>query len=138
MELERVKYVLKSYLRTRIMKIERFLFFMVEKDQAHLLSPAEMDYAWTLYEAKKDHLKNEFFQNVPNRLNCMKEDAEIPDLMITKPNPKQFVFMRFLMNFEIIRFENEIDLKGVQEDQIFFFPFDQIKTFLEKGQAELI
>jgi hypothetical protein len=32
MELERVKYLLKTYLRTRIIKIERFLLLIVEKD----------------------------------------------------------------------------------------------------------
>lgn len=55
MELERVKYMLKSYLRTRIFKIERYLLFLVEKDQASLLSEAEMQYAWSLYESKKSH-----------------------------------------------------------------------------------
>ncbi len=55
MELERVKFMLKSYLRTRLFKIERFLLFIVEKDQASLLSESEMAYAWTLYESKKEH-----------------------------------------------------------------------------------
>jgi hypothetical protein len=32
MELERVKYLLKTYLRTRIIKIEKFLLLIVEKD----------------------------------------------------------------------------------------------------------
>jgi len=53
MELERVKYLLKSYLRTRLFKMEKHLLYLVEKDQAHLLSEAEMQYAWSLYESKK-------------------------------------------------------------------------------------
>ena len=32
MEIERAKFVLKSYLRTRIIKIERHLMWVVEKD----------------------------------------------------------------------------------------------------------
>ena len=32
MEVERVKFVLKAYLRARILKIERHLIFIVEKD----------------------------------------------------------------------------------------------------------
>lgn len=55
MEAERVKYLLKTYLRTRIFKIETLLLHLVEKDQAALLSEAEMQYAWQLYESKKDH-----------------------------------------------------------------------------------
>lgn len=41
MELERVKFVLKSYLRARLSKIERHLLMLIEKDQAHLLSGPE-------------------------------------------------------------------------------------------------
>ena len=55
MELERVKFMLKSYLRTRLFKIERYLLYIVEKDQASLLSESEMQYAWSLYESKKEH-----------------------------------------------------------------------------------
>jgi GINS complex subunit 4 len=76
MELERVKYLLKSYLRTRIIKIERFLIYLVEKDQAHLLSQAEMEYAWTLLEAKKDHFKSEFFDKITKKLNNMERDID--------------------------------------------------------------
>ena len=32
MELERVKYLLKSYLRTRLMKIEKHYLFIIERD----------------------------------------------------------------------------------------------------------
>jgi hypothetical protein len=32
MELERIKYLLKTYLRTRVIKIEKFLLLIVEKD----------------------------------------------------------------------------------------------------------
>jgi GINS complex subunit 4 len=32
MEIERAKYVLKSYLRVRIAKIEKHLYYIVEKD----------------------------------------------------------------------------------------------------------
>lgn len=77
LEIERVKYMLKAYLRTRIIKIEKHLLYIVEKDQANLLSQAEMDYAWTLYEAKKEHLNQEFFSKVSKKLNCMEEGQDI-------------------------------------------------------------
>jgi hypothetical protein len=46
MEIERAKFVLKSYLRARIAKIERHLLWIVEKDQSALLSSAEMTFAF--------------------------------------------------------------------------------------------
>ena len=81
MEVERVKYVLRSYLRTRIMKIEKHLFFIVEKDQAHLLSVAEMEYAFNVYESKKSHFNNEFFDKISKKLNVMGDVGEMPDNM---------------------------------------------------------
>jgi GINS complex subunit 4 len=77
MEIERTKYTLKSYLRCRMIKIEKHLLYIVEKDQAHLLSPSEMEYAWTLYEAKKEHFNSEFFEKVSKKLNCMDEGQDI-------------------------------------------------------------
>ena len=41
MELERIKFTLKSYLRARLAKVERHLLYIVEKDQSALLSQAE-------------------------------------------------------------------------------------------------
>jgi GINS complex subunit 4 len=73
MEMERVKYLLKSYLRSRIVKIEKHLLYIVEKDQAHLLSEAEMEYAWTQYESKKKHYQTELFDRISKKLNCMEE-----------------------------------------------------------------
>lgn len=55
MELERVKYMLKSYLRTRILKIERHAIYIIEKDLANLLSDGEVNYAWNLCENKKNY-----------------------------------------------------------------------------------
>lgn len=137
LEMERVKYMLKAYLRSRIIKIEKHLLYIVEKDQANLLSQAEMDYAWTLYEAKKDHFNNEFFGKISKKLNMMQEGQDIPDKMITKPNPKEFVFVRFLVSIPKYTILEHIDIE-VKEDKIYFLPFDQVKYLLKKGEAELI
>ena len=88
MEIERVKFLLKAYLRARIIKIEKHLLYIIEKDQASLLSQAEMEYAWTLCETKKEHFNNEFFNKISKKLNVMSDDNDITDNMITKPNSK--------------------------------------------------
>lgn len=79
MEVERVKYILKSYLRARIIKIEKHLLYIVEKDKANLLSKAEMDYTWEQYEMRKQHFNSEFFDKISKQLNIMSEDRDVPD-----------------------------------------------------------
>ncbi len=69
MELERVKYMLKSFLRTRIFKIERNLLFLIEKDYASLMSEGEMEYAWSIYESKKTLFNQSLYMKIPSSLN---------------------------------------------------------------------
>ena len=85
MELERAKYMLKNYLRTRLFKVERFLLFLIEKDQAALLSEPEMTYAWTLSEQRKSHFSNSFLGKLPKKLDPFEGEA-VDDKLITKPN----------------------------------------------------
>ena len=74
MELERAKFVLKSYLRTRIAKIERHLLYLVEKDHSALLSNSEMNFAFAVYESRKKLLSDQLFTKVPKKLNFMESD----------------------------------------------------------------
>ena len=55
MELERVKFVIKSYFRFRLAKIERHLVYLIEKDRSELLSESEKIFAFNLLESRKAH-----------------------------------------------------------------------------------
>jgi hypothetical protein len=57
--------------------------------------------------------------------------------LVTKPNGKQFVFVRFLTSLNKYTILGHIDIE-IKENCIYFLPFEQIKAFLEKGEAELI
>jgi len=74
MELERVKFALKSYLRTRLAKIEKHLLYIVEKDCSSLLSEAEMQFAFGVFQNRTQHYKDTFFSKIPNKLNPFEEE----------------------------------------------------------------
>ena len=78
MELERVKFVIKSYFRTRIAKIERHLIYIIEKDRSELLSECEKIFAFNLLESRKSHFQSAFFEKVPRELNLLEQDP-VPD-----------------------------------------------------------
>ena len=78
MELERVKFVLKSYLRVRLAKIERHLVYLIEKDRSELLSESEKIFAFNLLESRKLHFQQTFFEKVPQELNVLEQDP-VPD-----------------------------------------------------------
>ena len=74
MEFERVKYLLKSYLRTRLTKIERHLLLIVEKDCSALLSEHEINYAFELSDKRKTYFNETFCEKLPAKLNLMDKD----------------------------------------------------------------
>lgn len=125
MELERVKYLLKSYLRTRLFKIERYLLFLVEKDQASLLSENEVGYAWSLYEAKKAHFAQSFLGKIPSRLSPF-EGEQVDDKLITKPNEQEFVFVRFLKDYDIFSLNIGVEIQ-IRKDMVYFLPYVAVR-----------
>eukprot|EP00347_Sterkiella_histriomuscorum_P018777 403344222 len=137
MELERQKYMLKSYLRTRLLKIERHSIYIIEKDLAGLLSEGEMSYVWNLQENKKSYFQTSMFNRIPTSLNPF-EKEQLEDRMITLPNEKEFVFVRFFKDHQLYTFTSlQVELQ-IQNNCIYFLPYDAIKEFLEKGEAELL
>ena len=40
-----------------------------------------MEYAWTLFEARRDHFKSEFFDKISTKLNTMEEGKDMQDFM---------------------------------------------------------
>jgi GINS complex subunit 4 len=112
MEAERIKYMLKSYLRTRLFKIERYILCIVEKDQTALLSDGEIQYAWSLYEGKKNLFSQQFLNKIPSGLNPFETESQtLEDRMITKPNENEFVFVRFLKDYEQYALNIDMEIK---------------------------
>ena len=90
MELERVKFVMKSYLRVRLAKIERNLVYIIEKDRSELLSEAEKLFAFNILEARKTHFQQSFFEKVPRELNVFEQDP-VPE-RISKLIKEHFLY----------------------------------------------
>ena len=128
MELERIKFTLKSYLRTRLAKVERHLLYIVEKDQSELLSQAEQMFAFKLYEARKNHFESAFFEKIPRKLNILEEEP-VNDRYITKPNAEEFVFIRMLVTIEKFEYDENITAQ-LLENNVYFIPYSGIKAFL--------
>lgn len=136
MELERIKFTLKSYLRARLAKVERHLLYIVEKDQSELLSQAEKMFAFNLYEARKTHFEQSFFEKIPRKLNIMEEEP-VNDRYITQPNLEEFVFIRMLVTISAYAYSEDIEVQ-LLENNVYFMPYSGIREFLQEGKAELL
>ena len=71
-DIQRIKFIIKDYLRIRLMKIEKYLFFLLKNNKIDILSQNEIKFAAELMDIKAAYfmqglkkmnsLANNFFQ----------------------------------------------------------------------------
>ncbi|CCG84882.1 protein of unknown function [Taphrina deformans PYCC 5710] len=98
-EIERIKFLLRSYLRTRISKIDRYLMFCNrdEVTSGHL-SALERHYAEKHQMILERHYHTSFMKNAPESGHLRKlDDTGAAGLsMIDKPNLNRAVFCKII------------------------------------------
>ncbi|XP_053319058.1 DNA replication complex GINS protein SLD5 [Spea bombifrons] len=110
MEIERIRYMLSSYLRNRLLKIEKFSPHVLEKEKARgegepsCLSPEEFAFAKEYMANTENVLKSVALRHMPPNLQTI-------DLLkcVPKPNLDSFVFLRVKEHQENILVEPESD-----------------------------
>ena len=95
MEIDRIKYLLASYLRTRLFKIERLAAYILRNHGTtrELLSAEEWTYAEKYLECVHGHFKACVLDQLPEMFQGLFEHGGDTD-MIPKPNMNKFVFSR--------------------------------------------
>ncbi|ROT69702.1 DNA replication complex GINS protein SLD5 [Penaeus vannamei] len=95
MEIDRIRYMISSYLRTRLEKIEKFTHYLLEKEgrvtdeSLATLSPAEVNYAKEYASNLESHFQTLILQHVPENLRAFD-----PNKMSVKPNLDSYVFLK--------------------------------------------
>lgn len=127
MEMERIRYVLSSYLRCRLMKIEKFFPHVLEKEKTRpegepsSLSPEELAFAREFMVNTETYLKNVALKHMPPNLQKVDLFRAVP-----KPDLDSYVFLRVRERQENILVEPDTD---EQRDYV---------IDLEKGSQHLI
>ncbi|XP_043938936.1 DNA replication complex GINS protein SLD5 [Protopterus annectens] len=110
MEIERIRYVLSSYLRSRLQKIEKYFPHILEKEKSRLegepscLTPEEFAFAKEYMANTETYLKNVALKHMPPNLQTVDFLKSVP-----KPNLDSFVFLRAKERQENILVEPETD-----------------------------
>ncbi|TYJ58032.1 hypothetical protein B9479_001125 [Cryptococcus floricola] len=86
-EVERVKYLVRSYVRTRLHKIEKFAqHIAISPEIHHLLSPIELSHAERYTELLHTHFQHSVLDSLPESFRRLDENFPDGTSMITKPN----------------------------------------------------
>ncbi|KAJ1785777.1 GINS complex subunit, partial [Coemansia sp. RSA 2399] len=106
MDVDRVKYLVRSYLRTRLYKIEQHArHYTNDPIYRERLSQNELDYANGFVELGDKHIRSSFLDQLPPHLRDMNE-SNIRGLdMVPKPDLDSAVFCKVRTNVGEFQFE---------------------------------
>lgn len=94
MDLERLVYLFKDYLRIRLVKIQHLMYYVIKNDYTHLLSENEFDYAYNLFKMKRAYFQHILFKNVHPSISEFTQG--LSPKIVVEPNYKAYCFIKIL------------------------------------------
>uniref|UniRef100_A0A4W5KQI0 DNA replication complex GINS protein SLD5 n=1 Tax=Hucho hucho TaxID=62062 RepID=A0A4W5KQI0_9TELE len=144
MEIDRIRYVLSSYLRSRLKKIEKFFPHVLEKEKSRaegdtsFLSPEEFAFAKEYLANTETYLKAVALKHMPPNLQTV-------DMLKAVPEPclDSFVFLRVRARQENILVEPETDdqreyVVDLDEGSQHLMRYRTIAPLVSSGAVQLI
>jgi GINS complex subunit 4 len=138
-ELERYRYLVRSYLRARIAKIDRHTLHYLSTDALRSrLSEMELAYATRHQALLHNHYLSSFLSSFPPNLQNL-NDASGGISMIEVPDLESAVFIRLLKDASVAaRGVDEDDDAEMKESDIVILRWSDAKPLVDAGSAELV
>ncbi|KAI9492985.1 hypothetical protein BDB00DRAFT_976304 [Zychaea mexicana] len=136
-EIERIKFIIKSYLRTRLHKIEKCtLDLLRHQESEQLMSDKELIYARKYQQLVEQHHYDSFLNTLPEKQH--KQDEKTGELdMVVKSNLEAPVFIKVLDwsgNVELAKDEMVL----FEKDDIFILRYGDVRSLLLDGNIRLL
>jgi GINS complex subunit 4 len=142
MEADRVEYMLKSYLRFRLYKIQKYARHCLgDPRRDSLLSPAEIRFASNIVSITENAFKSLFLRYLPQGDEYFQSLTASDDPggdMIRRPKLDQTVFVRVNEHIGTISTGNGDDTATLEKDHDYMIRYDLIKDFLLDNRVYLI
>lgn len=140
MEVDRIRYILSSYLRLRLQKIEQYARHLLEEanldDGKSKMSAEETQYAKEFVQSYDTHLHQVALRHMPPNLQAV--DAS---KMMVKPNIDSYVFLQANKEIEGI----DVDMGSVESEIVtldknsqHLVKYRPVANLIESGDVSLI
>ena len=139
-ELERYRYLVRSYLRARIAKIDRHALHYLSTDALRArLSEMELAYATRHQALLHNHYLSSFLSSFPPNLQNL-NDTAAGVTMIETPDLESAVFIRVLRDGVLVaaRGVDADDDARMRESDILILRWSDAKPLVDAGSAELV
>nr|XP_022908501.1 DNA replication complex GINS protein SLD5 [Onthophagus taurus] len=142
MEVDRLRFLVSSYLRTRLHKIETFVFLIlkseqqrIEKNEDTYLTENEMEFAQSYKESVEQHFE-ETLQNVSGIANDEWKNMPV------EPNIHSFVFLKSKVDIEGVIIDDGTDEDGdlidFKQGSQSIISYNSVSNLIKNGDVHLI
>ncbi|OBA20979.1 GINS complex, Sld5 component [Metschnikowia bicuspidata var. bicuspidata NRRL YB-4993] len=140
-DIERLSYLVRLYIRTRLAKIDEFTIYYINKTAEELpgeplLSEPEQSYMHGHFKILNQLYNNSFLKKFPSFLTLL-DDTTGGENMITTPDLDRPVFIRVVCDDTIVLHLGNDELELVK-DGIYVVRYRLIMKYLELGDVVLI
>ncbi|EIW52785.1 GINS complex Sld5 component [Trametes versicolor FP-101664 SS1] len=137
-EVERVKFVIRSYIRTRLHKIEKHARYISSTPEIHeKLSKAELDHARRYSQLVEYHFNQSVLQSLPEQQRSMEDNVAFMPPMTAEPDKLRPVFAHALQDCPPMRLPDGT-MSEMQRGQISLVPYYVVEQLLLRGEVELV
>lgn len=142
MDLDRTLFLLRSYLRTRLQKIEKYMFHIQKTtDLWNRLSRQEQRFAERCTEDMERHLDQSVLSKLPSSYKShlkQSSSSEVDD-MVPEPRLDSYVICRskiYLGSFQLD--DSGEEPVNIEADDLYALPYKSVKPLVETGQIDLV
>ncbi|CAB3989451.1 DNA replication complex GINS SLD5 [Paramuricea clavata] len=137
LEIQRIRYVISSYLKIRLKKIEKYAFHIMEPsndktDYISRLSAEEHVYAKEYCKNVEDLLKSLALDDMPPNINSLDKKKSVP-----QPNLDSYLFMKVLQPQEQVELDPDDQPTDLEEGAQHLVRYSVISSLLENGAVAL-
>ncbi|XP_061360676.1 DNA replication complex GINS protein SLD5 isoform X2 [Gastrolobium bilobum] len=140
MDLDRTLFLLRSYLRIRIQKIEKYMFHIQKTDELwNRLSKEEKNFTSRCTNDLKQHLEENVLSKLPENYQSLLKQSVTSDEddMVPEPRLDTFVLCRSKEYLTGIQLEDG-PLFEMEPDVLYFICYKSIKPLVESGKIDLL
>lgn len=134
-ELERVKFLIASYMRERIKKIEEYVVYFLQqeaKQGSSKMSPNELKFAKTFADDMEKHLSSLVLNNMPANMQTFKQEKN------PRPNMDAYVLMKVNQKQENILLDPEDEPTDLEEGSQHILRYQPIAALVESSAISLV
>ena len=139
-EINRVTYLLKSYLRARFLKITRHAkYILTSEEMMTKLSRNERELVVVPYvNLKEAHLKSTFLNDLPVKFQGVQDKNGSDPSMIDSPNLDEYVFCHVTEDIGLLKVSEDQDPIDLNVGDIYALRYRSIQDLLQQGKLHLV